>query len=81
MPLTVEATYENGVLKPAGPLPLQEHEKVRVTVQPLPVPTPGPADEADAFVRRSYGLLRWTGDRETLRHLAEDPEFDPQESA
>ncbi len=34
MPLTVEAIYENGVLKPAQALPLNEHEKVRVTVQP-----------------------------------------------
>jgi len=24
MPLTVEAIYENGVLKPTGPLPLKE---------------------------------------------------------
>jgi predicted DNA-binding antitoxin AbrB/MazE fold protein len=32
MPLTVEAIYENGVLKPAEPLPLTEHEKVRLTV-------------------------------------------------
>jgi predicted DNA-binding antitoxin AbrB/MazE fold protein len=81
MPLTVDATYENGVLRPAQPLPLNEHQKVRVTVQPLDGPTPAVSDEAEAFVRRSYGLLRWTGDRETLRHLAEDPEFDPQESA
>ena len=28
MTLTVEAVYENGVLKPAQPLPLKEHEKV-----------------------------------------------------
>jgi predicted DNA-binding antitoxin AbrB/MazE fold protein len=33
MTLTVEATYENGTLKLAGPLPLKEHEKVRVTVE------------------------------------------------
>ena len=32
MPLTVEAIYENGVLKPVQPLPLKEHEKVRITV-------------------------------------------------
>jgi predicted DNA-binding antitoxin AbrB/MazE fold protein len=32
MTLTVEAVYENGVLKPAQPLPLKEHEKVRITV-------------------------------------------------
>ena len=30
---TIEAIYESGVLKPAEPLPLKEHEKVRVTVE------------------------------------------------
>jgi predicted DNA-binding antitoxin AbrB/MazE fold protein len=34
MTLTVEAIYENGVLRPLQPLPLQEHAKVRVTVEP-----------------------------------------------
>ena len=38
MALSVEAVYENGVLKPAEPLPLQEHEKVRVTVEPARPP-------------------------------------------
>ena len=33
MTLTFEAVYENGVLKPVQPLPLQEHEAVRVTVE------------------------------------------------
>jgi predicted DNA-binding antitoxin AbrB/MazE fold protein len=33
MAFTVEAVYENGVLKPAEPLPLKEHEKVSVTVE------------------------------------------------
>jgi hypothetical protein len=32
MSITVEAVYEDGVLKPAQPLPLAEHETVRVTV-------------------------------------------------
>src|SRR5438105_10322811 len=34
MTITIDATYEDGVLKPAEPLPLSEHEKVRVTVEP-----------------------------------------------
>jgi predicted DNA-binding antitoxin AbrB/MazE fold protein len=34
MPITIEAIYENGVLKPAQPLPFQEHEQVRITVEP-----------------------------------------------
>jgi predicted DNA-binding antitoxin AbrB/MazE fold protein len=33
MAITVEAIYEDGVLKPAQPLPLQEHERVSVTVE------------------------------------------------
>ena len=32
MTLTVEAMYENGVLKPARPLPLKEHEREQVTI-------------------------------------------------
>ena len=38
MTLTIEAIYENGVLKPAQPLPLKEHEKVRITVEALREP-------------------------------------------
>lgn len=34
MAITVEAVYENGVLKPAEPLPFKEHEKLIVTVVP-----------------------------------------------
>jgi predicted DNA-binding antitoxin AbrB/MazE fold protein len=33
MTITVDATYEDGVLKPAQPLPLSEHAQVRVTVE------------------------------------------------
>jgi predicted DNA-binding antitoxin AbrB/MazE fold protein len=69
MAIVVEATYENGVLKPAEPLPLGEHEKVRVTVEP-----------AQRWAERTYGLLRWTGDPETLRRIAEDPEFGIREA-
>jgi predicted DNA-binding antitoxin AbrB/MazE fold protein len=32
MPVPFEAIYENGVLKPVGPLPLKENEKVTVTI-------------------------------------------------
>jgi predicted DNA-binding antitoxin AbrB/MazE fold protein len=42
MTITVEAIYENGVLRPIEPLPLAEHDKVRVTVEPpLRVPAAG----------------------------------------
>jgi predicted DNA-binding antitoxin AbrB/MazE fold protein len=35
MTITIDATYEDGVLKPAHPLPLAERAQVRVTVQPV----------------------------------------------
>lgn len=34
MTITIDATYEDGVLKPSHPLPLREHETVRLTVEP-----------------------------------------------
>jgi predicted DNA-binding antitoxin AbrB/MazE fold protein len=68
MPITVEAIYENGVLKPAQPLPLQEHQKVRITVEPR-----------TNWVQETYGICGWKGNPEALRHLALDPEFEPEE--
>jgi predicted DNA-binding antitoxin AbrB/MazE fold protein len=68
MALTIEAIYENGVLKPAQPLPLQEHEKVRITVE-----------AAVSHVRRSAGLIGWTGSQEDADFVALSPELDPQE--
>ena len=35
MPQTIQAIYEDGVLKPLGKLALGEHEKVQITVEPL----------------------------------------------
>jgi predicted DNA-binding antitoxin AbrB/MazE fold protein len=69
MALTIEAVYENGVLKPAQPLPLQEHEKVRITLE-----------QGDSPLLRAYGIIGWTGDAETLERIALDIEFLPEES-
>ena len=69
MSLTVEAIYENGVLKPAEPLPLKEHEKVTVTINP-----------AVSLARRTAGMVPWDGDVETLDRIARDPEFGILES-
>jgi predicted DNA-binding antitoxin AbrB/MazE fold protein len=33
MTFTVEATYENGVLRPAQPLPFREREKVELVIR------------------------------------------------
>jgi predicted DNA-binding antitoxin AbrB/MazE fold protein len=75
MSITVEAVYENGSLKLSQTLPLPEHEKVQVTVH-----VPPAVPQALAAVQNGYGLLHWTGDAETLRHVAEDDEFGILES-
>lgn len=66
--MVVDATYENGVLKPDRPLPLAEHEKVQITVH-----------TAVSRVRATFGLLGWSGDAETVQHVALDPEFSIEE--
>jgi len=65
MPLTVEATYENGVLKLAQPLPLKEHEKVRITIQPT-----------SSWVQETYGICGWKGTALEAERFATDPELD-----
>jgi predicted DNA-binding antitoxin AbrB/MazE fold protein len=75
MILTVEAVYEQGTLKLSQALPLQEQQRVQVTVH-VAVPIP----QALEAVQKGYGLLRWTGDAETLRRVAEDGEFGILES-
>jgi predicted DNA-binding antitoxin AbrB/MazE fold protein len=69
MPITIEATYEGGVLKPLQPLPLQEHEKVKVTVH-----------TGISVAEQTAGLLKWTGDPAVLREIAEGDEFGMLES-
>lgn len=64
MAITIEATYENGVLKLSEPLPLKEQEKVRVTIEP-----------DLTWAERTAGMLPWKGDAEVLRQIAEDDEF------
>ena len=70
MTLTVEAVYENGVLKLAQPLPLQEHAKVEITLQAAP-----------SRVRQTAGLIGWSGSQEDADFVALSPELDPQEDA
>lgn len=65
MPLTVEATYENGVLKLSQPLPLKEHEKVQVTVHTGPT-----------WAERTAGMMGWTGSIAAAEYFAMSPELD-----
>lgn len=65
MSITIEATYENGVLRVARPLPLNEREKVRVTVH---TQTSG--------LLQAYGICGWKGSVEDADRFATDPELD-----
>jgi predicted DNA-binding antitoxin AbrB/MazE fold protein len=67
--LLIEATYEDGVLKPVRPLPLAEHEKVQISIH-----------TGVNRVRASAGMFGWKGDAETLERIAMDPEFGVEES-
>ena len=69
MAITVDAIYEEGVLKLAQPLPLKEHEKVHVTIEP-----------ELSWAERTAGILKWTGDPEVLRRVAENDDFSILES-
>jgi predicted DNA-binding antitoxin AbrB/MazE fold protein len=68
MPFTVEAVYENGVLKPVEPLPLKEHEQVRLTIQ-----------QGDTPLLRAYGIMGFKGTAEEADYFALDPELLPEE--
>jgi predicted DNA-binding antitoxin AbrB/MazE fold protein len=65
MPLTVEAIYEGGVLKPVHPLPLKEHERILVTVH-----------AGQTWAERTAGICGWTGSAEEAEYFASDPELD-----
>ena len=52
----VEAVYENGVLRPLEPLPLDEHQRVTVTVSDTEDPLASIIDHA--FVERARKEIR-----------------------
>ena len=68
MAITVEATYENGILRLDRPLPLTEKQRIQVTIQ-----EPAPSG------RQGYGLVHWTGAAEDLDYLIENAANDPLE--
>jgi predicted DNA-binding antitoxin AbrB/MazE fold protein len=63
MALTVEAVYENGVLKPSKPLPFKERELVRITVESRRSP-----------ILDAYGILGWKGTHEELEQILAEAE-------
>jgi predicted DNA-binding antitoxin AbrB/MazE fold protein len=68
MPITVDAIYENGVLKLAEPVPLREHEKIRVTLHTETSP-----------ILHAYGIMGFTGSAEEADYFALSPDLDPLE--
>jgi predicted DNA-binding antitoxin AbrB/MazE fold protein len=68
MAFTVEAVYENGVLKPAEPLPLKEGQRVQVVVSSVESP-----------ILRAYGMMGFKGTAEEAEYFALDPSLDPNE--
>jgi predicted DNA-binding antitoxin AbrB/MazE fold protein len=67
MSMTVDAVYENGVLKPAHPLSLNEHEKVRLTVV-----------RETTVAEQTYGMMGWKGDAETFDRLMAEIDEDEE---
>jgi len=60
MSLHIEATYENGVLKPDHALPLQDGQRVRLTVE-----------DTGGAAQRLRGMIQWKGSQQDLEYLAE----------
>jgi predicted DNA-binding antitoxin AbrB/MazE fold protein len=68
MAIVVEAVYQNGVLKPERPLPLEDDEKVQITIH-----------TGVSRVRATAGLVGWKGDAQTVERIALGPEFEIEE--
>lgn len=66
MSLEIEATYENGVLKPDQALPLENGQRVKLTVE-----------KTETAAKRLSGLVQWKGSREDLEYLAESEDNHP----
>jgi len=71
MSITVEAVYENGVLRPVQPLPFSEHEKVRVRVEPAE----RSSEQFSDPVRESFGIIGWKGDAATFDRILRESEL------
>ncbi len=64
MAITIDAVYENGVLKPVRALHLQEHQRVRITVE----------DPLD-WVSRTRGIIPCS-DPALVQWAATDPDLE-----
>jgi predicted DNA-binding antitoxin AbrB/MazE fold protein len=69
MAIIVEATYENGVLKPSEPLPWKDGAKVHIAVSSL-----------DSPILKAYGIMGFKGSAEEAEYFALHPDLLPEES-
>lgn len=67
MTMSVEAIYENGVLKLAQSLPLPDQAKVRITIEQGP-----------STAQQTAGMIGWTGDAETFERIMVESEESEQ---
>jgi predicted DNA-binding antitoxin AbrB/MazE fold protein len=74
VPLTIEATYENGVFVPAQSPGLAEHERVRLVIEPLPQMT-----VSDAKSVPFQNNQRIHVDPQLEAEIGALPEFPPEE--
>jgi predicted DNA-binding antitoxin AbrB/MazE fold protein len=68
MAITVEAVYEKGVLRPLGPLPWKDGERVHVAVSSL-----------DSPLLKAYGIMGFKGTADEAEFFAMDPDLLPEE--
>jgi predicted DNA-binding antitoxin AbrB/MazE fold protein len=68
MAITVEAVYENGVLKLSEPLPWEDGARVRVAVSSL-----------DSPLLKAYGIMGFKGTAEEAEYFALHPGLLPEE--
>jgi len=68
MSISIEAIYENGVLKPSGPLPWKEGERLRVDISSL-----------DSPLLKAYGIMGFKGTAHEAEYFALAPELLPEE--
>ena len=69
MAITVEAVYENGVLRPSEPLPWKEGERVSIAVSSL-----------DSPLLKAYGIMGFKGTAAEAEYLAMSPDLLPEQS-
>ena len=68
MAITVEAVYENGVLKPSEPLPWKDGERVCLAISSL-----------DSPILQAYGIMGFRGTAVEAEYYAMHPDLLPEE--